>query len=396
MKRIFTFVLALLLILGCAVITSSSLSPQKLITNAESSSQIEQSLKENQKTVQSTKDKQTSDKTLEGVKEDVSKEEQLDSQNTASSLLKKRGNKDDRQIKFGDEEQKIRGRRTIKDKNVNEIIKKDNAISENQVERKDLNSLEETALSDQLQEEQERKVAQSEETSRPLNEGKVTKQGKRKSIVNISKKRFTEEEVSEQEESQQAMELCVVGTASKSVSPDCAKITAVIETLDSDIVKSKDNNFQIFDKVVSALKTAGLSEDKIVLDSFISYPNYDYSSGKSLTGYYTITTITFDVDNIEDIKSLVDSAVENGVTSIRNIQYCCSNMDEVYQEVLMMAIENAKEKAEKIGGTEMQVKSVKEEYVYSCSSLYRTYAENISNALVGSIDVQARVNVEFE
>lgn len=396
MKRIFTFVLALLLILGCAVITSSSLSPQELITNAESSSQIEQSLKENQKTVQSTKDKQTSDKTLEGVKEDVSKEEQLDSQNTASSLLKKRGNKDDRQIKFGDEEQKIRGRRTIKDKNVNEIIKKDNAISENQVERKDLNSLEETALSDQLQEEQERKVAQSEETSRPLNEGKVTKQGKRKSIGNISKKRFTEEEVSEQEESQQAMELCVVGTASKSVSPDCAKITAVIETLDSDIVKSKDNNFQIFDKVVSALKTAGLSEDKIVLDSFISYPNYDYSSGKSLTGYYTITTITFDVDNIEDIKSLVDSAVENGVTSIRNIQYCCSNMDEVYQEVLMMAIENAKEKAKKIGGTEMQVKSVKEEYVYSCSSLYRTYAENISNALVGSIDVQARVNVEFE
>ena len=396
MKRIFTFVLALLLILGCAVITSSSLSPQKLITNAESSSQIEQSLKDNQKTVQSTKDKQTSDKTLEGVKEDVSKEEQLDSQNTASSLLKKRGNKDDRQIKFGDEEQKIRGRRTIKDKNVNEIIKKDNAISENQVERKDLNSLEETALSDQLQEEQERKVAQSEETSRPLNEGKVTKQGKRKSIGNISKKRFTEEEIAEQEESQQAMELCVVGTASKSVSPDCAKITAVIETLDSDIVKSKDNNFQIFDKVVSALKTAGLSEDKIVLDSFISYPNYDYSSGKSLTGYYTITTITFDVDNIEDIKSLVDSAVENGVTSIRNIQYCCSNMDEVYQEVLMMAIENAKEKAEKIGGTEMQVKSVKEEYVYSCSSLYRTYAENISNALVGSIDVQARVNVEFE
>ena len=396
MKRIFTFVLALLLILGCAVITSSSLSPQKLITNAESSSQIEQSLKENQKTVQSTKDKQTSDKTLEGVKEDVSKEEQLDSQNTASSLLKKRGNKDDRQIKFGDEEQKIRGRRTIKDKNVNEIIKKDNAISENQVERKDLNSLEETALSDQLQEEKENKVAQSEEASRPLNEGKGTKQGKRKSIGNISKKRFTEEEVSEQEESQQAMELCVVGTASKSVSPDCAKITAVIETLDSDIVKSKDNNFQIFDKVVSALKTAGLSEDKIVLDSFISYPNYDYSSGKSLTGYYTITTITFDVDNIEDIKSLVDSAVENGVTSIRNIQYCCSNMDEVYQEVLMMAIENAKEKAEKIGGTEMQVKSVKEEYVYSCSSLYRTYAENISNALVGSIDVQARVNVEFE
>lgn len=93
---------------------------------------------------------------------------------------------------------------------------------------------------------------------------------------------------------------------------------------------------------------------------------------------------------------MVDIVTENGATSIRNIQYCCSNLDEIYEEVLMMAIDNAKAKAEKIGGGQLQIKSVKEEYVYSCSSLYRTYAENISNSLVGSIEVEARVNVEFE
>ena len=106
---------------------------------------------------------------------------------------------------------------------------------------------------------------------------------------------------------------------------------------------------------------------------------------------------TLSVEEIQTtIKSFVDTATENGVTSIRNINYELSNMDEVYQEVLMMAIDNAKAKAEKISGGEVTIKSVKEEYVYSCTSLYRTYAENISQSLLGCIDIEARVSVEFE
>lgn len=194
----------------------------------------------------------------------------------------------------------------------------------------------------------------------------------------------------------EAMELCVIGNASKSVSPDSAKVTAVIETLDSDMVKSKDTNFEIFEKVLQALKDKGLAEEDFVLDSYTSYPSYDYSSGKSLVGYYTISTFTFNVDNLENLKQYIDTAVDSGATSIRNINYQLSNMDEVYQEVLMLAIENAKDKAERICGCEVAIKSVKEEYVYSCTSLYRTYTENITNALMGCIDIEARVSVEFE
>lgn len=193
-----------------------------------------------------------------------------------------------------------------------------------------------------------------------------------------------------------SMELCVIGNASKSVTPDYAKITAVIETLDSDMLKSKDNNFQAFEKVMQALKEQGINEEDIVLDSFTSYPSYDYSAGKSLVGYYTITTFTFNVSNLENIKNYVDVATENGVTSIRNINYELSTMDEVYQDVLMMAIDNAKEKAEKISGGEVVIKSIKEEYVYSCTSLYRTYVEDLSQSLMGCIDIEARVTVEFE
>ena len=45
----------------------------------------------------------------------------------------------------------------------------------------------------------------------------------------------------------------------------------------------------------------------------------------------------------------------------------------------------------------MQVKSIKEEYVYSCSSLYKTYNEGLDDTtMIGSVDVQARVVVEFK
>ena len=194
------------------------------------------------------------------------------------------------------------------------------------------------------------------------------------------------------------MEICVIGSAKKSVTPDYAKVTAVIETLDMDMKKSKDCNFECFEKVLSALKEGGIAEDKIVLDGFTSYPSYDYAQGKTLTGYYSITTFTFEVENLEDIKKFVDIAVENGGASIRNISYELSSLDQVYQDVLLEAIENAKLKAQKITGNDnITVKSVKEEYVYSCSSLYRTYSDVLDGInLIGSIEVEALVNVKFE
>ena len=201
-----------------------------------------------------------------------------------------------------------------------------------------------------------------------------------------------------EEDSLEGLELCVIGNATKNVSPDSAMITAVIETLDMDISKSKDANFEIFDNVLAALKEAGVDENKIVLDSFTSYPSYDYNAGKTLIGYYSITTFTFDVDNLDNIKTYIDTITEKGVTSIRNINYQLSNMDEVYQDVLLMAIDNAKAKAEKVtGGQELIVKGIKEEYVYSCSTLYRAYSDSLeNNALVGNIEVSAKVTVEFE
>ncbi len=214
-------------------------------------------------------------------------------------------------------------------------------------------------------------------------------------------KRATAEEVVEyqtEDNFPEELELCVIGNATKCFSPDSAKITAVIETLDMDISISKNKNFEIFEKVLEALKDAQIDETQIVLDSFSSYPSYDYNAGRTLIGYYSTTVFTFNVDNLDGIKTCIDTILEEGVTSIRNINYQLSNIDEVYQDVLLMAIDNAKTKAEKVtGGQEFSIKGIKEEYVYSCSSLYKTYSETLENSdtLIGDIEVSAKVIVEF-
>ena len=407
MKRILSFMLALLLVFGLCVFAGNAVQPQFTDADAQmllaGSTVIENSKVE--KVGEGAKDtKDEINKNIEGAKEKV---QDL----SASGLQKMQTKSSEEQVKLGKDEQLAKDVKEL-DKNMAILSEMDKSnitekISNEEVAQRNLN------ITDNVASESDKTgdVASDSAITEKKVDSKLEKKinnakPKRKKIGRVGKKTFNDDASVEKSGAQptdyqldlqaEKMELCIIGKASKNVSPDSAKVTAVIETLDSDIVKSKDNNFQAFDKVVNALKGAGLSDDKIVMDSFVSYPSYDYNGGKSLTGYYTITTISFDVDNIEEIKNLVDIVTENGATSIRNIQYCCSNLDEVYEEVLMMAIDNAKAKAEKIGGGQLQIKSVKEEYVYSCSSLYRTYAENISNSLVGSIEVEARVNVEFE
>ena len=190
----------------------------------------------------------------------------------------------------------------------------------------------------------------------------------------------------------------VIGNATSSMKPDKAYVTVQIETLDSDMKKSKDDNFALFDKTTDLLKDNGLNESDIVFDGFYSYPSYDYSGTRTLNGYYCQTTLTFAVNELENLQNLISVVSENGITKISNIRYETSTKDQVYSDVMLKALENAKEKAKNLTGKEdLSIKSIREESVYSSSCLYKSYYEGANIAdFLGDIEVEARVVVEFE
>ena len=199
-------------------------------------------------------------------------------------------------------------------------------------------------------------------------------------------------------ESQQDYCVTVIGNATSSMKPDKAYVTVQIETLDSDMKKSKDDNFALFDKITNLLKENGLNDSDIVFDSFYSYPSYDYSGTRTLNGYYSQTTLTFAVNDLENLQNLISIVSENGITKVSNIRYEISTKDQVYSDVMLKALENAREKAKILTGKEdLSIKSIKEESVYSSSCLYKNYYEGANIAdFLGDIEVEARVVVEFE
>lgn len=204
-------------------------------------------------------------------------------------------------------------------------------------------------------------------------------------------------DVKEDEECEDCVSICVRGSYTSMVSPDKATIYAVIENLDTDMKNSKELNYTAFDKVVSSLKGRGLSEEQICLEYFSCCPSYDYSNGRTLQGYMTSTSFTVQVDEIGNLKTYIDAMTENGVTSICNIKYELSDMEEQYSQALSGAYENARTKAEKLLGNEdLKLVRIREEMVFSSNNLCRSYVEGVSTDLIGKVQIEAMVSAEFE
>ena len=190
--------------------------------------------------------------------------------------------------------------------------------------------------------------------------------------------------------------LSVIGNATVEIAPDSAKVSAVIEKLDVDSVKSKDDNLDKLNAVTEELANLGVTD--VNVDSFSSYACYDYDNGRNLKGYSTNCYISFTVNDLGKIASYLDSILQNGATSIRSITYTSSNFNSAYNEAMTKAVENAMEKCETLGGKNLNVISIKEDYSYSSNYLYRSFcdgADNLNNFENQKIEVNAKVIVEF-
>ncbi len=102
---------------------------------------------------------------------------------------------------------------------------------------------------------------------------------------------------------------------------------------------------------MTALQGYGLSEDQIETTSY--YLNEERKWDKEseeyiVTGYILTNTLKVTTSDIENAGEIIDVAVDAGATSVNNVQFTLSRSkeSEVKAEVLAVAAEKAKEKAE--------------------------------------------------
>lgn len=130
------------------------------------------------------------------------------------------------------------------------------------------------------------------------------------------------------------------------VIPDVADINYGVTTQNVDANACQQQNTVDVNKVIDALKAAGIPETSIQTSGYGLNPNYDWSDNKQvIIGYEMSTNITVSGVSIDQVGGLITESVTNGVNNIQSVTYKSSKFDESYQEALKLAIEAAKIKA---------------------------------------------------
>jgi uncharacterized protein len=144
--------------------------------------------------------------------------------------------------------------------------------------------------------------------------------------------------------------LKVTGEGAVSVQPNQAVVTLGAVTEDKDLAVAQSTNAQKMNKVIQALKNAGLKDEQIQTIEYRVDLMYDFKNGEQVFRGYQVTNILrVTMDDIQRIGQMVDIAVQNGANTVRNFNFSVKDKESSYNQALMKAIQNGRQKAAVIG-----------------------------------------------
>jgi uncharacterized protein len=145
--------------------------------------------------------------------------------------------------------------------------------------------------------------------------------------------------------------LFVSGSASNQTKPDKVTVSLGVETTNSTAQVALASNSDLMNKVLNALKAAGVQENETSTSTFSITPNYNYSADTNegrLIGFTVSNSIQIQSGNIESVSKWIDTAVTSGANNVNSIYFSLSDnkLDEIKNSLLKDAIDNAKAKAD--------------------------------------------------
>ena len=146
--------------------------------------------------------------------------------------------------------------------------------------------------------------------------------------------------------------LFVTGIANTKVKPDKVILSLGVETNNKTANAALIANSKIMNKVIDALKTAGVKENETSTSSLSISPNFNYSRpsdtvGK-ITGFTVSNLIQIQSTNIRTVSRWIDTAVAAGANTVNSVDFTLSDkrLDEIKNNLIKQAIGNAITKAD--------------------------------------------------
>ena len=147
--------------------------------------------------------------------------------------------------------------------------------------------------------------------------------------------------------------MSVNGTGQVFLSPDIAYIYIGVHSEEATAAEAVTANNNETQKVIDALKKAGVEAKDIRTTNFSIWPNQQYSPDGQPTGtrYVVDNSVFVTVRKLDELGDLLDSAVAAGANSINSIQFDVADKTEALKKAREEAVKDAKAQAQELADT---------------------------------------------
>lgn len=202
--------------------------------------------------------------------------------------------------------------------------------------------------------------------------------------------------------------IAVVGVGEVEATPDQAILTVRVSAQEPNLPAAKQLADKRYSKVLAVLAKAKIDERHIKATQIIAQPQYEWRNSKQVyRGELVSRTLQIIINDLEKVSPLMQSLVENEVSTIDGMTTGFQDREAMMQKALAAAADNAKSKASFLAkrlGRDLGSAFLITEYNESAPTMARAPEMARSSAMMadaappemfGLQQVRARVNVSF-
>ncbi|HEY9541435.1 MAG TPA: SIMPL domain-containing protein [Luteimonas sp.] len=141
--------------------------------------------------------------------------------------------------------------------------------------------------------------------------------------------------------------LSVSAQAEASRVPDVASLSTGVVTQAADANAALAANATQMNKVMAAIKAAGIAEKDIRTSGISVNPQYKYGDNQppTITGYQASNTVSIKVREIDKLGEVLDALVASGANQVNGPSFEIDQPEAVYDEARRAALEKAQQRA---------------------------------------------------
>lgn len=146
--------------------------------------------------------------------------------------------------------------------------------------------------------------------------------------------------------------LSVSASADAKRVPDVATISTGVVTQAADANAAMRANATQMDKVMAAIRAAGIGERDIQTSGISLNPNYKYAENQppTIIGYQANNTVNVKVRDLSKLGKVLDTFVAQGANQVNGPNFEVDKPDEAYDEARITAIKKAQARAQTYAG----------------------------------------------